>query len=141
MDDLELYFEYRCWKGLAERGLDKNPKYIERLKYEMGIIRQTKFCQYFLVVADFIAWAKKNDIPVGCGRGSGVSSLVVYCLKITEGIDPVKFDLIFERFLNPSRISSPDFSSIRSKKKLLTLEECSAILESGENSNVRILHN
>ena len=83
-------------------------KYEERLKHEIGIISKMKYASYFLIVADYIKWAKKNDIPVGPGRGSGAGSLVAWALSITD-IDPIKFDLIFERFLNPDRISMPDF--------------------------------
>ena len=67
-----------------------------------------KYSSYFLIVSDYIKWAKKNDIPVGPGRGSGAGSLVAWSISITD-IDPIKFDLIFERFLNPDRISMPDF--------------------------------
>ena len=83
-------------------------KYKERLKHEISIISKMKYASYFLIVADYIKWAKKNGIPVGPGRGSGAGSLVAWSLSITD-IDPIKFDLIFERFLNPDRISMPDF--------------------------------
>jgi len=82
--------------------------YNHRLEHEISIISKMKYASYFLIVADYIKWAKKNDIPVGPGRGSGAGSLVAWALSITE-IDPIKFDLIFERFLNPDRISMPDF--------------------------------
>ena len=82
--------------------------YYERLNHEIRIISKMKYSSYFLIVADYIKWAKKNDIPVGPGRGSGAGSLVAWALSITD-IDPIKFDLIFERFLNPDRISMPDF--------------------------------
>jgi DNA polymerase-3 subunit alpha len=82
--------------------------YNERLNHEIGIISKMKYSSYFLIVSDYIRWAKKNDIPVGPGRGSGAGSLVAWALSITD-IDPIKFDLIFERFLNPDRISMPDF--------------------------------
>jgi len=82
--------------------------YKERLKHEINIITKMKYSGYFLIVSDYIRWAKKNDIPVGPGRGSGAGSLVAWSLSITD-IDPIKFDLIFERFLNPDRISMPDF--------------------------------
>jgi len=82
--------------------------YKERLSHEINIISKMKYESYFLIVADYIKWAKKNDIPVGPGRGSGAGSLVAWALSITD-IDPIKFDLIFERFLNPDRISMPDF--------------------------------
>src|SRR5262249_26028955 len=71
-------------------------------------IEKTGFAGYFLIVSDFIRWAKRHQIPVGPGRGSGAGSLVAYCLKITD-IDPIKFNLLFERFINPERISMPDF--------------------------------
>ena len=82
--------------------------YNNRLKHELGIITHMKYSSYFLIVADYINWAKKNDIPVGPGRGSGAGSLVAWCLSITD-VDPIKFNLIFERFLNPDRVSMPDF--------------------------------
>lgn len=84
------------------------PKYIERLDYELGIINQMGFPGYFLIVSDFIKWSKANDIPVGPGRGSGAGSLVAWCLSITD-MDPIPFNLLFERFLNPERVSMPDF--------------------------------
>ena len=82
--------------------------YEERLMHEIKIINSMQYSSYFLIVSDYIKWAKKNFIPVGPGRGSGAGSLVAYCLDITD-LDPIKFDLIFERFLNPDRISMPDF--------------------------------
>ncbi|GGB59825.1 DNA polymerase III subunit alpha [Henriciella pelagia] len=103
----------------AREGLDKRlseaPKlyaersvYEERLEYELGIIEKMGFPGYFLIVADFIKWAKDNDIPVGPGRGSGAGSVVAWVLTITD-LDPLRFDLLFERFLNPERVSMPDF--------------------------------
>ncbi|MDC3035973.1 DNA polymerase III subunit alpha [Candidatus Pelagibacter sp.] len=83
-------------------------KYKDRLDHELDIIIEMKYSSYFLIVSDYIKWAKKNDIPVGPGRGSGAGSLVAWCLSITD-VDPIKFNLIFERFLNPDRISMPDF--------------------------------
>jgi len=91
--------------------LSKNEKFLlykDRLDHELDIIIQMKYSSYFLIVSDYIIWAKKNDIPVGPGRGSGAGSLVAWCLLITD-VDPIKFNLIFERFLNPDRISMPDF--------------------------------
>ena len=82
--------------------------YQDRLDYEIGIIKQMGFCGYFLIVADFIKWAKGQGIPVGPGRGSGAGSLVAWSLTITD-MDPIRFTLIFERFLNPERLSMPDF--------------------------------
>ncbi len=83
-------------------------EYKDRLSHEINIINSMNYASYFLIVSDYIKWAKKNSIPVGPGRGSGAGSLVAYCLDITD-LDPIKFDLIFERFLNPDRISMPDF--------------------------------
>ncbi len=91
--------------------LEKNSTYLEykqRLTHELSIIIKMKYSSYFLIVSDYIKWAKNNDIPVGPGRGSGAGSLVAWCLSITD-VDPIKFNLIFERFLNPDRISMPDF--------------------------------
>jgi DNA polymerase-3 subunit alpha len=82
--------------------------YDDRLTHEINIINSMNYSGYFLIVSDYIRWSKKNNIPVGPGRGSGAGSLVAYCLDITD-IDPIEFDLIFERFLNPYRISMPDF--------------------------------
>ncbi len=82
--------------------------YETRLDYEVSVISNMKFSGYFLIVSDYINWAKSNNIPVGPGRGSGAGSLVAWCLSITD-LDPIRFDLIFERFLNPDRISMPDF--------------------------------
>ena len=82
--------------------------YKDRLDHEINIINSMDYSSYFLIVSDYIKWAKKNSIPVGPGRGSGAGSLVAYCLDITD-LDPIEYDLIFERFLNPDRISMPDF--------------------------------
>ncbi len=82
--------------------------YLERLDFELGIINSMGFAGYFLIVMDFIKWAKKNSVPVGPGRGSGAGSLVAYALEITD-FDPLRYDLLFERFLNPERVSMPDF--------------------------------
>jgi DNA polymerase-3 subunit alpha len=92
--------------GLAEGYTEAD--YRERLKTELDIIENMKFPGYFLIVADFIKWAKEQDIPVGPGRGSGAGSLVAYALTITD-VDPLRFSLLFERFLNPARVSMPDF--------------------------------
>ncbi|WP_439287674.1 DNA polymerase III subunit alpha [Lonepinella sp. BR2904] len=88
--------------------LEKRPKYDERLQVELDVINQMGFPGYFLIVMEFIQWSKDNGIPVGPGRGSGAGSLVAYALKITD-LDPLAFDLLFERFLNPERVSMPDF--------------------------------
>jgi DNA polymerase-3 subunit alpha len=84
------------------------PRYRERLEFEINTILQMGFPGYFLIVADFINWAKNNGVPVGPGRGSGAGSLVAYSLGITD-LDPLRYDLLFERFLNPERVSMPDF--------------------------------
>ncbi len=96
---------------LNDNNLLTNKEYIlykDRLDHELKIIINMKYASYFLIVSDYIKWAKQNDIPVGPGRGSGAGSLVAWCLSITD-LDPIKFNLIFERFLNPDRISMPDF--------------------------------
>src|SRR3546814_6550164 len=82
--------------------------YHDRLAMELGVIEQMGFPGYFLIVSDFIKWAKAYDIPVGPGRGSGAGSLVAYSLLITD-LDPLRWGLLFERFLNPERVSMPDF--------------------------------
>ena len=106
------HFEYlkdMCYKGLY-RLYGENPqeKIIERLSYELSVINKMGYVDYYLIVWDFINYAKCNDIPVGPGRGSGAGSLAAYCIGIT-GVDPIKYDLLFERFLNPERVSMPDF--------------------------------
>jgi len=83
-------------------------EYRERLDYELGVIERMKYPGYFLIVSDFIQWAKQEGIPVGPGRGSGAGSVVAYALTITD-LDPLRFNLLFERFLNPERVSMPDF--------------------------------
>jgi len=93
------------------KDIESNEDFIEykdRLNHELKIIIEMKYPSYFLIVSDYIKWAKTNDIPVGPGRGSGAGSLVAWCLSITD-VDPIKFNLIFERFLNPDRVSMPDF--------------------------------
>lgn len=103
---------YHRFKEAKERGeeilKEREPEYIERLNFELRVIDNMGFNGYFLIVQDFINWAKNNDIPVGPGRGSGAGSLVAYSLKITD-LDPIPNFLLFERFLNPERISMPDF--------------------------------
>ncbi|MCL2439177.1 MAG: DNA polymerase III subunit alpha [Alphaproteobacteria bacterium] len=101
--------------GLQQRFAEENitdettrKEYLDRMSYELGVITQMGFSGYFLIVADFIGWAKKNDIPVGPGRGSGAGSIVAWALGITN-LDPIRFGLLFERFLNPERVSMPDF--------------------------------
>lgn len=106
-------FKEQARKGLQARFLNKNKDalssiYQDRLENELSMIEQTGFTDYFLIVADFVNWAKSKGIPVGPGRGSGGGSLVAYALGITD-IDPIEFQLLFERFINPERISMPDF--------------------------------
>ena len=105
------FFSQESKKGLEVRlkGLKVDKKiYIERLNFELSVILEMDFPGYFLIVSDFIRWAKENGIPVGPGRGSGAGSLVAWALSITN-VDPIEHDLLFERFLNPERISMPDF--------------------------------
>jgi DNA polymerase III subunit alpha len=111
----EEYFCEQAQLGLAERLAQQNitsesqqQLYKDRLEQELKVILQMGFPGYFLIVADFIQWAKNHNIPVGPGRGSGAGSLVAYTLKITD-LDPLPYDLLFERFLNPERVSMPDF--------------------------------
>lgn len=113
----ELYLRSLCQAGLMTRYPDgPTPAVLERLEYELSVIEKTGFATYMLIVQDFVNWAKDNAIVVGPGRGSAASSLVCYLLKITD-LDPLAFDLLFERFLNPERISMPDidtdFSDVR----------------------------
>ncbi len=101
------YFRKLCFDGLKERFPDTYEQYVERLDFEIEMIEKMGFVDYFLIVSDFIMYAKNNGIPVGPGRGSAAGAMVAYVLKITD-IDPVKYSLYFERFLNPERISMPD---------------------------------
>ena len=103
----EDYLKNLCHQGLAKRFKNVTKDILNRLEYELSIITQTGFSSYFLIVADFVNWAKDNDIVVGPGRGSAAGSLVSYLLNITD-LDPIKYGLLFERFLNPERISMPD---------------------------------
>jgi DNA polymerase-3 subunit alpha len=108
------YLSELCEQGLLERygatRIATDPSLRERLEYELGVITKMGFSSYFLIVWDFIKYARDRGIPVGPGRGSAVGSLVAYCLKITD-LDPVRFNLLFERFLNPERISMPDIDT------------------------------
>ena len=109
----EIGLKNRLEKFILKKNINKNhkqiqKKYLERLNHELNIINKMNYSGYFLIVSDYIKWAKSNNIPVGPGRGSGAGSLVAYCLDITD-LDPIEFGLIFERFLNPDRISMPDF--------------------------------
>ncbi|MDR1250304.1 MAG: DNA polymerase III subunit alpha, partial [Treponema sp.] len=102
------YLRHLTLDGLEKRYPGRMAEVAERAEYELGIIIKMGFTGYFLIVADFINWAKEHGIPVGPGRGSGAGSIVAYALRITN-IDPLKYDLLFERFLNPERVSMPDF--------------------------------
>ena len=117
--NLPEFIREKALQGLEERYAEaaargeavpeeKKPFYVKRLDYELGVIEKMGFTSYFLIVQDFINWAKQNNIPVGPGRGSGAGSLVAFSLRITD-LDPVPYNLLFERFLNPERISMPDF--------------------------------
>ncbi len=108
-EDHYEYFRRLCYDGLYRHyGQNPDQSLIRRLDYELSVIRKMGFVDYFLIVNDFVQYAKSKDIPVGPGRGSGAGSLCAYCIGIT-GIDPIKYDLLFERFLNPERVSMPDF--------------------------------
>lgn len=103
------YFRERCFDGLYKKyGTDPEQFIIDRLEYELDVINKMGYVDYYLIVQDFVNYAKSKDIPVGPGRGSGAGSLASYCIGITD-IDPIKYNLIFERFLNPERVSMPDF--------------------------------
>ena len=114
----DAYFRQTSFEGLEERLIhlypnaalreEKRPTYVERLEFEIATILKMGFPGYFLIVGDFINWAKNNGCPVGPGRGSGAGSLVAYSLRITD-LDPLQYNLLFERFLNPERVSMPDF--------------------------------
>ena len=106
----EAYFRELCYNGFAERYQDPPEEYRQRLEYEIGVISRMGYVNYYLIVWDFIRYAKEQGIPVGPGRGSGAASIVAYCMHITE-VDPMKYALIFERFLNPERVSMPDFDT------------------------------
>lgn len=101
------YLRETCYKGLAERYKEITPELTERLDYELGVIKRMGYVDYFLIVWDFIRFANENKIATGAGRGSAAGSLVAYTLGITK-IDPIRYSLLFERFLNPDRISMPD---------------------------------
>ena len=105
--DGDAYFEKLCLDGFRRRYPDQPPEFRKQLDYEMDMIRRMGFVDYFLIVSDFIGYAKRHDIPVGPGRGSAAGSIVSYCLDITD-VDPTKYGLYFERFLNPERVTMPD---------------------------------
>ena len=106
----EGYFRELCYKGFQERYPQEPKEYKDRLEYEISVISSMGYVNYYLIVWDFIRYAKEQGIPVGPGRGSGAGSIAAYCMHITE-VDPMKYALIFERFLNPERVSMPDFDT------------------------------
>ena len=106
----ERYFRKLCYEGFEERYQNPPQEYLDRLEYEIDVISRMGYVNYYLIVWDFIRYAKETGIPVGPGRGSGAASIVAYCMHITE-VDPMKYALIFERFLNPERVSMPDFDT------------------------------
>ena len=106
----EEFFRKLCEDGFAQRYKNPPEEYRQRLEYEIGVISRMGYVNYYLIVWDFIRYAKESGIPVGPGRGSGAASIVAYCLHITE-VDPMQYGLIFERFLNPERVSMPDFDT------------------------------
>ena len=106
----EEFFRKLCEDGFSQRYENPPKEYRERLEYEIGVISRMGYVNYYLIVWDFIRYAKESGIPVGPGRGSGAASIVAYCLHITE-VDPMQYGLIFERFLNPERVSMPDFDT------------------------------
>ena len=106
----EEFFRKLCYDGFRERYPDEPEEYKQRLEYEIGVISRMGYVNYYLIVWDFIHYAKTTGIPVGPGRGSGAASIAAYCMHITE-VDPMKYSLIFERFLNPERVSMPDFDT------------------------------
>ena len=106
----EGYFREICMNGFRERYVNPPQEYRDRLEYEISVISRMGYVNYYLIVWDFIRYAKEQGIPVGPGRGSGAASIVAYCMHITE-VDPMKYALIFERFLNPERVSMPDFDT------------------------------
>lgn len=103
----ETYLKKLCFDGLQERYPKDDGTLVEKLEYELAVIQKMGYVDYFLIVWDFINWAREHDIPVGPGRGSAAGSIVSYCLHITN-IDPIRYGLLFERFLNPERVSMPD---------------------------------
>ncbi len=136
-DDLDSYLEFLARKGLAQRYSKVTPGLEERLEYELKVIKQMGFAGYFLIVKDFIDYAKNKNIRVGPGRGSVGGSLVAYCLGITN-MDPIKYGLLFERFLNPERISLPDIDidfSDRERDKIIRY----VINKYGENNVAQII--
>lgn len=111
-EEFETHYDYikkLCDDGILSRyGENPTKEILDRAEYELSVIKKMGYVDYFLIVWDYINWAKSQGIPVGPGRGSGAGSIVAYAIGITD-IDPIKYNLIFERFLNPERVSMPDF--------------------------------
>ena len=111
LPDGKDHFEYLkelAYEGFRERYPNPTQELYERIEYELDVIHRMGFVDYFLIVSDYVRFAKRSGIPVGPGRGSGAGSIVAYCIQITN-IEPIKYNLLFERFLNPERVSMPDF--------------------------------
>ena len=116
------YLTRLTWEGLPKRYKDITDTIKQRVEYELGIIIKMGFADYFLIVWDYINWSRLHGIPVGPGRGSGVGSIVAYSIGITD-VDPLRYELIFERFLNPDRVSMPDFDvDFCTKRRYETIE-------------------
>ena len=140
MTQLDNYFIFKARKGLSNRLAKLNYKvdtkvYEDRLEFELNVITKMGFSGYFLVVQDFVNWAKSNNIFVGAGRGSGAGSLCAFSLGITN-VDPIKYDLYFERFLNPGRAGAVGLE-LPSVELTKTKNELYDIIESGEYLNAR----
>src|SRR5690606_41867019 len=111
--DRREYLRELCCEGHRDRygeNAEQHPQLVNRLNYELSVIEKTGFISYFLIVWDFIHFAKRKGIPVGPGRGSAAGSMIAYVLGITD-VDPLRYGLIFERFLNPGRVSPPDVAT------------------------------
>lgn len=141
--EIDDYFVFKCERGLQAKGLADRSNYVKRLQFEMDIIIRMGFPGYFLIVQDFINWAKSQGIYVGPGRGSAAGSLVSYSLGITN-LDPIKWNLLFERFLNPDRLGTPDYNSVFPlvtdviDDADLTTDQVLDILESGGLEDARL---
>ena len=108
-DSHAAYLRYLAEEGMKVRyGETPDPSYLDRMNYELSVVDSMGYTDYYLIVYDFVHFAKSQDIPVGPGRGSGAGSIVAYAIGITD-IDPMHYNLLFERFLNPERVSMPDF--------------------------------
>src|SRR4051794_40217617 len=121
-EDERAYLRFRVEEGLRARYGDPVPgDAVERMEYELEVIDRMGFNAYFLIVWDFVKWAKEHGIAVGPGRGSAAGSIIAYALRITD-VDPLRYDLLFERFLNPERVSMPDLDidfSVRGRERVM----------------------